>query len=653
MNQDHRGDWKSRLKYRADNIMSQGMTSKIILLFVVLLFFIIIMGVIATLLLRETGGFTLWSMWETLLSTLDTGNLGALDNQVKPVFLVLMLIATLFGLFFMALLIGLVSDGIAKKMNELAKGRSRVLEQDHTVILGYNDNALIILRELIEANRNQPKKQAVTVLDEMDVSLMGDEIRGRLRNVDGYKNTKIICRKGIIHDFADLEMCSIRSAKSVIINTLSDFDTTKAILACTRIIGEESESTETYAVAVIYEQDNEATALIAGTDRNDGLRVEMLSLQKTLARIIVHTSRQPGLSLVFTEVFSFLGSEFYIIDRDELYPKLYHKSVREINHVLNNAIAIGVWKKERGIVIDAPDKNMFEEGDRLIVLQSDDDPFVLESEAYGADLYDIRDQIRIERNNCMLIGIHRLANDVLCEEVSYLQRGSRIIAVDDNNGKKEISQKTREALLEKGVELVETKLPEGYGKEEIGRLLETYQPESIIVLTNHETDTPEKEDEHSLKMLLYLREYRHFKQAGFRITSEIHMARNQRLVAATGEDDFIISRHMASLLMAQIAQKKEITGLFQELLTSDGYEIYIKECRHYVPTDERMHLYAVIDAVAQRNEIFIGYRRKNAESYDAPVLNPPKRDQSGALLEYTFSEGDFFVVIAEEMRILA
>ena len=625
--------------------------SKIILLFVVLLVFILLMGLISTLFLRENSSFTIWSMWETLLSTLDTGNLGALDDQVKPFFLFLMLIATLFGLFFMALLIGLVSEGITKKMNELAKGRSRVLEQGHTVILGYNDNTLILLRELLEANRNQSKKQAIVVLDEVDVGVMGDEIRGRLRNIDGYRNTRIICRKGIIYDLADLEMCSIRTASAIIINTVTDFETTKTILAVTRIIGEMPEETGVYAVAVIYDRENEAAAQIAGSDRAGKERLEMLSLQKTLARIIVHTSRQPGLSMVFTEVFSFLGSEFYIVDEDKNYPALYHKSIYEINSLLKNAIAIGVCKKAQGNVIDRPGRNMFEKGDRLIVLQSDDDPFEIESEVCTRMDFGIRDRLPIERNNCMIIGIHKLVNDVIFEESEYLQKGSRIIAVEDNNGKKEISHRTKDVLKEKEIELVETGLPEGYGKVELFHVLDRFQPESIIVLTNHESGEPEKEDEHSLKTLLYLREYRRLHHAGFSITSEIHTARNQRIVSATGEDDFIISRHIASLLMAQISQKKEITGLFQELLTSDGYEIYIKETKYYVPSDLTMSLYTVIDAVAQRNELFIGFRRKNAEGYDIPVLNPPKRDERGELISYSFSDGDYFVVIAEEMRI--
>ncbi|MBR6897028.1 MAG: hypothetical protein IKN24_02545 [Lachnospiraceae bacterium] len=42
-------------------------------------------------------------------------------------------------------------------------------------------------------------------------------------------------------------------------------------------------------------------------------------------------------------------------------------------------------------------------------------------------------------------------------------------------------------------------------------------------------------------------------------------------------DDFIISRHIAALLMTQIAQTRELRELFDELLESEGYELYMEK----------------------------------------------------------------------------
>ena len=41
-------------------------------------------------------------------------------------------------------MMGLVSDGIASKMDELKKGKSDVLENGHTLILGWNDKVTLV-----------------------------------------------------------------------------------------------------------------------------------------------------------------------------------------------------------------------------------------------------------------------------------------------------------------------------------------------------------------------------------------------------------------------------------------------------------------------------------------------------------------------------
>ncbi len=59
----------------------------------------------------------------------DTGSAG---------FLLTMLALTLAGLFIVSALIGVIATGIDEKLMQLRKGRSRVLERDHTLILGFS-----------------------------------------------------------------------------------------------------------------------------------------------------------------------------------------------------------------------------------------------------------------------------------------------------------------------------------------------------------------------------------------------------------------------------------------------------------------------------------------------------------------------------------
>src|SRR6185503_2521061 len=50
--------------------------------------------------------------------------------------------------------IRLLTSGLSQKMDQLRKGRSVVVERDHTVILGWLDQVFTLISELAEANRS-------------------------------------------------------------------------------------------------------------------------------------------------------------------------------------------------------------------------------------------------------------------------------------------------------------------------------------------------------------------------------------------------------------------------------------------------------------------------------------------------------------------
>jgi hypothetical protein len=68
-----------------------------------------------------------------------------------------MLVVTLGSLFMVSILIGTLTSSIEAKVDDLRKGRSRVIENNHTLILGWSPQIFTILSELMIANENQKK----------------------------------------------------------------------------------------------------------------------------------------------------------------------------------------------------------------------------------------------------------------------------------------------------------------------------------------------------------------------------------------------------------------------------------------------------------------------------------------------------------------
>ena len=640
---------RKRLQFKFDCIMSKGVVSKIGLLLIVTLLFVFVMGVISALILGDISGMLPWTSWKTLMYTLDPGNLDGAEG--KHLYIALMLAATLYGLFFTAVLIGLINDAISQKMDSLARGKGNVIAEGHTVILGFNESTFVILYELIEANANQKEKQAVVIMDDVDPVEMREQVNAFARQYKHSRNTRIFCRNGSIYDKDDLEKCALLSSRAIIINTQNDFDTTKAILACTSILNEHPEDSQSYTVAVVYDAKNEDAAQIAGCDGRENDRLVMLPLQKTLARIAVHTSRQPGISKVFTEVFSYDDNEFYILDNDPSIDRFYGKSVQQINMMLKAAIAIGVYKADGGVVIDCPDKVVFEKGDKLILLLEDDDELEVEDNEFRPTTYDGYKVKPYDKCTCLVIGARAITNDVLVEQPSYFSPGSLVVLADSNeNIEQYLSEDMKSVFDDAGISFVIEQVENIHTKKNIDALMSKYMPEYVLLLSSAEDAAKiEDEDENIIKVLLYLREFQRVTGHKTYVTSQLNSVKNQKLANVTGTDDFIISRHIAALLMTQIAQTRELRQLFDELLQSDGFEFYIEKASGYVPTGVEIDIYSAITAACRQQRILVGIRQMKNGVFEEPDLNPLKYDHDGKLKKYVFGEDDYFIVLAEEM----
>ena len=204
---------RQRFRYRFDNLMSRGTPAMIGTLFVLSALIVLLAGVlIASFGITQEDGLHLsfWeALWGSLMRTLDAGTMG---GDTGAGFRFVMLLVTLGGIFIVSALIGVLSSAIEGKMDRLRKGRSQVLESNHTLVLGWSVQIFTILNELMIANENQSRARIVILADEDKVE-MEDRIQERVKFRGG---TRIVCRSGNPLDPNDLEIVSPHTAKSII-----------------------------------------------------------------------------------------------------------------------------------------------------------------------------------------------------------------------------------------------------------------------------------------------------------------------------------------------------------------------------------------------------------------------------------------------------
>ncbi|MFN5175258.1 MAG: potassium transporter TrkA, partial [Ignavibacteria bacterium] len=204
------------IKYKFDSFMSKGVISLIAGLFILALLFVFSISIIGAFIgiITSDSSFADFGklMWETVLHSLDGGVISALRTNSFS-YITLMLIATLGGMVLISILIGVLNSGIAKQLDDLRKGRSLVIEDGHTVVLGWSPQIFYIINELITANEGK-KNSCISILAEKDKVEMEDEISMKIGD---FKNTKVVCRTGNPIDLTDLEIINPHTAKSIII----------------------------------------------------------------------------------------------------------------------------------------------------------------------------------------------------------------------------------------------------------------------------------------------------------------------------------------------------------------------------------------------------------------------------------------------------
>jgi hypothetical protein len=129
------------------------------------------------------------------------------------------------------------------------------------------------------------------------------------------------------------------------------------------------------------------------------------------------------------------------------------------------------------------------------------------------------------------------------------------------------------------------------------------------------------------------------------IVSEMRDLRNRTLAEVAKADDFIVSDNLTSLLVTQISENKKLEAVFQNLLNSEGSEIYIKPIADYMAIGIETDFHMLIEAAAGKGETAIGYRKsslsKNATFSYGVNCNPRKSDK------IKLEEGDKLIVLGE------
>lgn len=629
-----------QLRYRFDNSMSRGPSALIGWLFLVSVVMILIVTAFVELThqVPAPDGKTALSfgglLWYNLMRALDSGALGG--DSGSPLFLGTMFAMTLGGIFIVSSLIGVVTSSLEARLDELRKGRSFVVEDGHTLILGWSPNIFTIVSELAVANANQ-RRSCVVILADKDKVEMEDELRARLGPTG---RTRLVCRTGSPIDLADLEIVNPHAARSIIVlapegaadQSSADSFVIKAVLAITNNPGRRA--APYHIVAEIQDARNLEAARLVGRDE-----ASLVAVGDLISRIMVQTCRQSGLSVVYTDLLDFGGDEIYFAH----VPALEGRTFGEALFTFEDSALMGLRSADGRIRLNPGMDERVQPGDQVIVISADDD--TVRSAPVTPTIHEaaIREATppaaAPERN--LILGWNDRTPTIITELDQYVAPGSALTVLTNHPDAEAELGALRPALRHQQVDL-------RAGDITHRRTLEDVAPggyDHIITLSPAGAADVQHADGQTLVTLLHLRDMASRAGQDYSIVSEMLDVRNRELAQVTQADDFIVSERLVSLLMAQVAENRELMAVFQDLFSAAGSEIYLKPAGQYVNTGQPIDFYTVLEAARRRGEVALGYRvRDQAGDPDAQYgvhLNPRKGEP------LTLSADDRVIVLAE------
>ncbi|MEW5827975.1 MAG: potassium transporter TrkA [Chloroflexota bacterium] len=628
--------FKKKFRYWFDNLMASGTPAMVGMLAFVSLVVVLLAGAIISFGgINQEGaegrlGFG-EAVWESLMRTFDAGTMGA---DTGTGFRVVMLLVTIGGIFVVSALIGVLNSGLEVQLERLRKGRSQVLESDHTIILGWSPQIFTILSELVKANENR-KKAHIVILAGQDKVEMEEAIRERIEDP---KTTRIICRHGNPIDLNDLEIASPHTARSIIVLPPDgdDPDTyvIKTVLALTN---NPNRRPEPYHIVTQIRDEKNLSVLkmIGGSDH-----VQPVLTGDLIARVVAQTSRQSGLSVVYTELLDFGGDEIYF----KAFPELAGKTYGEALLAFETSAVMGVRRADGTALLNPPMDLVLGSGDQVFAITADDDTLILSGlDKPAVDAAVIRSGERAEVQSpekALVLGWNRCTGTIIRELDHYVPQGSSVLVIAETDIRDEIEAcaggLANQRLTFQQGDTTSRQLLDG---------LEAHEYDHVIVLAYAHLDMQDA-DAKTLVTLLHLRDIAVHDDTPFSIVSEMLDLRNRQLAEVAQVDDFIVSDHLISLMLAQLSENDGLFAVFNNIFDPEGSEAYLKPVEDYVAAGQPVNFYTVVEAARQRGQTAIGYRveanANDPEKAYGVVTNPKK----SAMV--TFHPDDRIIVISED-----
>lgn len=634
---------KRRIIYLLNEHISKGIKQQFFMLLIFICIIILLFAALSVSLKAVTGMTE--GIWQSFIHLLDPGTVSGNDFSNTPL-LILMVIVTLIGMTFTGLLISIINNALEEKLSDLRLGKAPIVEQNHMVIFGCNENTFTVLEEQIEANLNipkhlkNPKNGTIVIVD----TCSKEEIENTISaHIDDFHHTNIICRSGNMTQSSFLSTIALENANSIIFCTNDDTLTFNTILAVGNYLKGFADSNP-----IIVAQFEDKTIQTAANTALEKYHPILIHNEGILSRITAQVCRQPGLSHVLQDLFNYQGNEIYIESKDRDNNLLYFEGEKfgDVLLKFTNATVIGIRRpKTDGTGADiylVPSRDfVIQKGDEFIHI-AEDDRMIVCGDSVTNDYIDTIKKpptpLRGKKINLVILEWNKRLPKILENLDDFVASGSIAIVISARlfESTKKYKNITVQSILNSDLEN-----PVFLKKLHL-------ENTTNILLLNNDSISHEEADTNTMMQLLHIRKLlkkqeEREEKSNIILTSELFYPEHQRLMSVAEVNDFIVGSEFTNRVITQLANQPELDIVFKELLKAEGREIYLRPVENYIDISQNLSVsFADLTKICfESNDIVIGWMTYDNSGKLVRTLNPLKSDS------HTFLPGEELIVLSE------
>ncbi len=583
--------------------------------------------------------------WHVFLEMLSPARLNVLISP-PPILLILSVLTTFVGFGFYSLLIAYASTKTQETLNFFRSGLGPVIEQGHTLILGFDDRLPRLVQELNYSNHRK-QKHPIVVMSDIPKKVMAQRLS---QEIQGYDRVKVYIASGEPSRLQSLYRINAKKAKSGIVlarcsHTASQMDRdtsdVRVIQTVKALYAAQTPQARFPIIAEIF--DERRREMIASLDHT----IITYDSYELIASILVQSAIFSGIERVYNELFSFEMSEFYfyegVPEGSRFGDLIFHFS---------DGIPVGVQSAAKELIMLPSPEYRFDAGDELLLVARDDQYIKYEPQRlYSAQtLCSVEHPEVFPSQEVLLIGWHYLAPAILKECCQRLPTGSTVTVVM-SEGVDRFHQAVSEIEGIDRLKLIfEHRDP--FLLDELEHI-DPFQYDTVILLSRGDhLESEEQMDADTLLLVLLLRRLRD-KQIGrprhTRIVTQLFRPENEQLIDNTDPDhddpvDFVLTSKTSTMLFTQLSEDGDMVKTYNILFNDGSYEITLCPISDYTSSYQSPLRFIDLAVSAQeKGEVCIGFKSDmealRGDPYLGVYLNPPK-DQP-----FPFSKDDSLVIL--------